>query len=148
MQSSTNGILVTRQGTRDDMSLDVSIRRGTVAFSTQVYVNELQLCSEAAKLGLALEQVFDAPAPLDVVLSFGPKALHSPSFEMAIQSDKLGHVRIVVTMVATFMEMAPPLRFDTCTINLISDLASLDSFAAQLSSLSKSEDPIAQFSAE
>jgi hypothetical protein len=141
MQSSTNGILVTRQGTRDDMSLDVSIRRGTLAFSTQVYVNELQLCSEAAKLGLALEQVFDAPAPLDVVLSFGPKALHSPSFEMAIQSDKLGHVRIVVTMVATFMEMA-------CTINLISDLASLDSFAAQLSSLSKSEDPIAQFSAE
>jgi hypothetical protein len=61
---------------------------------------------------------------------------------------RLGHVRIVVPMVATFMDTAPPLKSDTCTIHLISDLASLDSFAAQLSGLSNGENSTAQFSAE
>jgi hypothetical protein len=148
MQSLTNGVHIRRQGTHDDISLDVSIRRDALAFATQVYVNDRQLHSEAGKLTHALERVFARTEPPDVVLAFGLKAPHSPSFELAIQIDKLGHVRMDVSMVARFMDTAPPLKSDTCTIHLISDLASLDSFAAQLSGLSNGENPTAQFSAE
>jgi hypothetical protein len=148
MQSSNNGLHIRRQGTLDDISLHVSIRRDALAFTTQVYVNDRQLHSEAEKLTHALERVFDPPEPQDVVLAFGLKAPRSPSFELAIQIDKLGHVRMDVSMVARFMDTAPPLKSDTCTIHLISDLASLDSFAAQLSGLSNGENPTAQFSAE
>ena len=148
MQSPTNGLLLTRQGMHDDISLDVAIRRGALAFATRVYVNESQLRSETAKLMLALKQAFNAIESTQIQLAFGPQITHSPSLGISIRFDRLGHVRMGVSMVAEFLDGAPPIGSDTCTINLVSDLASLDSFAAQLSSMSDYASSTAHFVAE
>ena len=147
MQRPANGILITRQGTLDEISLDVSIRRDALAFATRVYATDGQLRSEAAKLARALEHVFDAPERPDILLSVGPKLPHSPSFEVAIRVERLGHVRALVNMIAALPDSAAP-GSDTCTIHLTSDLACRDAFAVQLSGLSKQDGSTAQLLAE
>lgn len=131
-------LIVIRSGEQDDILLSIRVERIDVAFSTDVYVNELDFQREIDSfcdfLGNVLKQ--DGRHLFDLV--FGHNFEGSPRANVCCEVLESGKVRMRADLWA-LVQGAQNGTLDRCTMHFATDIASLDAFDLDLHAVFRGE---------
>jgi hypothetical protein len=131
-------LLVTRSGEQDDTLLTIRVERNDSAFSTDVYVNELNFQREIDSFSKFLGNALVQGEERQFNLVIGHNADGSPRAIVCGEVLKSGKVRMRVELWA-LVQGAQSGILDHCRMHFATDIASLDAFDLDMHSITRGD---------